>query len=117
MLATLNLAIPILDENTTVKIEEPPTKQQYVIYWGLNALDIYTTYRALKNPNIIEGNPLLGKNPSLDKLILFKAFGATVVGNNLDTDMMVGANATLTYIVYRNYKVMNRASDQLKNNN
>jgi hypothetical protein len=31
--------------------------------------------------------------------------------------MMVGANATLTYIVYRNYKVMNKASDQLKNNN
>ena len=74
LLATLNLAIPILDENTTVKIEEPPkrflqfieyeeppTKQQYVIYWGLNALDIYTTYRALKNPNIIEGNPIKNK--------------------------------------------------------
>jgi hypothetical protein len=130
LLATLNLAIPSLDENTTVQIEEPPkrflqfieyeeppTKQQYVIYWGLNALDVYTTYRALKKPNIVEGNPLLGNNPSLDKLILFKALGATLVGNNIDSDMMTGANATLTYIVYRNYKVMNKASDQLKNNN
>tara|TARA_R100000234_G_C4955857_1_gene159505 strand:- start:311 stop:715 length:405 start_codon:yes stop_codon:yes gene_type:complete len=130
LLATLNLAIPSLDENTTVQIEEPPkrflqfieyeeppTKQQYMIYWGLNALDVYTTYRALKKPNIIEGNPLLGSNPSRDKLILFKVLGASLVGNNLDSDMMTGANATLTYIVYRNYKVMNKASDQLKNNN
>ena len=83
MLATLNLAIPILDENTTVKIEEPPkkflqfieyeeppTKQQYVIYWGLNALAGYTTYRALKTPNIIEGNPIRNKEALADPKIL-----------------------------------------------
>ncbi len=130
LLATLNLSIPDINVTTPTKIEEPPkrflqfieyeeppTKQQYMIYWGLNALDVYTTYRALKKPNIIEGNPLLGSNPSRDKLILFKAFGATLVGNNLDSDMMTGANATLTYVVYRNYKVMKEAQKELENNN
>jgi len=129
LLTTLNLSIPDTDVITPVNIEEPPkrflqfieyeeppTKQQYVIYWGLNALDVYTTYRALKKPNIVEGNPLLGSNPSRDKLILFKVLGASLVGNNLDSNMMTGANATLSYVVYRNYKVMKEAQKQLENN-
>ena len=130
LLTTLNLSIPDTDISTPVKIEEPPkrflqfikyeeppTKQQYMIYWGLNALDVYTTYRALKKPNIIESNPLLGSNPSRDKLLLFKVLGASLVGNNLDSNMMTGANATLSYVVYRNYKVMKEAQKELENNN
>ena len=99
-----------------IEYKEPPTKQQYVMYWGLNALDIYTTYRALKKPNIIEGNPLLGSNPSLDKLVLFKILGGSLVGNNLDKKMMTGANATLTYVVYRNYKIIKEKQKELENN-
>ena len=126
LLATLNLSIPDLDVTTPVKIKEPPKKflqfieykeppttQQYVIYWGLNAVDVYITNRALKNPNIIEGNPLLGVNPSLEKLILFKAIAGSLVGNNLNSQMMTGANSTLSYIVYRNYTIIK----DRKNNN
>jgi len=125
---TLNLSIPDIDVTTPIKIKEPPkkflqfieykeppTKQQYVIYWGLNALDIYTTYRALKKPNIVEGNPLLGSNPSLDKLVLFKILGGSLVGNNLDKKMMTGANVTLTYVVYRNYKIIKEKQKELEN--
>ena len=62
---TLNLSIPDMDVTTPIKIKEPPKKflqfieykeppttQQYVIYWGLNAVDVYITNRALKTGDI-----------------------------------------------------------------
>ena len=45
-------------------------------------------------------------NPSLGKLILFKVIAGSLVGNNLDSQMMTGANSTLSYIVYRNYTII-----------
>ena len=41
---------------------------------------------------------------------------AVLVGNNLDKKMMTGANETLTYVVYRNYKIIKEKQKELENN-
>jgi hypothetical protein len=118
LLLGLNLSIPNLNERPEIEFKEPPkkflqfveykeppTKGQYILFWGLNTLDIYTTYRALKQPNVIENNPFLGNSPSLEELILFKSIGGSLVGNNIDRQRMKVANGVLAYVVYRNYKI------------
>ena len=55
------------------------------ILLALQALDLITTYIALRKPNLVESNPLL--NP------LFKAFGVLPV-------MLVGKAALAGYLFY-----------------
>ena len=119
--AQLDLSLPELSQENVihiperkflqfVDITEPPSKAQIIAYWTLNALDVYTTYNGLKNPNTIEGNPLLGERPHLDKLILHKIVVAGIVGQNLDTNGYVWMNFALTAAVVRNQYINNTTS-------
>lgn len=56
--------------------KENETKFYY--FMGLQALDVASTKYALNN-GAIESNPLLGKNPSTEKLLLSKAIMIPVV--------------------------------------
>ena len=85
---------------------EPPTKQQMIAFWTLNALDDYTSYQGLKNPNISEVNPLLGKDPSLERLILHKAVVAGVLSKHGSKRYIRGVNVLLTFAVINNYEHM-----------
>ena len=93
-----------------IEIKEPPTRKQRIIYWTLNGLDVYTTYIGLKNPNITEGNPLLGKRPSLEKMILYKIVTAGLLGENLNTYSYTFLNTSLSIAVIRNVHVINTTS-------
>jgi hypothetical protein len=86
--------------------KEPPTKAQMITFWTLNALDVYTSYEGLKNPNISEVNPLLGKDPSLERLILHKAVVAGVLSKHGSKRYIRGVNVLLTFAVINNYEYM-----------
>ena len=119
--AQLDLSLPKLSQEDVfdvperkflqfVEIKEPPSRAQIITYWTLNALDVYTTYEGLKNPNIKEGNVFLGSHPHLDNLILHKLVFAGVAGQNLDTYGYTWMNFALTGTVIRNHHLNNTTS-------
>ena len=84
---------------------EPPTKNQIIFFWTLNALDVYTTYEGLKNPSIYEVNPLLGNKPNLDNLLIQKAIVAGFISKNSNKNYITFMNIGLTLIVINNYNI------------
>ena len=85
---------------------EPPTKAQVITFWTLNALDIYTTYEGLKEPNTKESNFLIGKDPHLDEVLIQKAIIGTLISKNSSKKYMRLVNVTLTWAVINNYEYM-----------
>ena len=102
-------AIPIPPKEFILNLgdyNEPPTKAQKITFWTLNVLDVYTTHEGLKNPNVSEINPLLGKDPSLERIILHKAVVAGVFSKHGSKRYIRGVNVLLTYAVINNYEYM-----------
>ena len=83
---------------------EPPTKAQKITFWTLNALDIYTTYEGLKNPNAKESNFLVGKDPHLDEILIQKAIVGTLIYKNSSKKYIRFVNVGLTFAVINNYE-------------
>ena len=87
---------------------EPPTRAQMITFWTLNALDVITTYEALKAlPNGYERNPLYPDRPSLGQLVAGKIIIGSLVGNNMSKKPMYFFNAQLSLVVYHNYSLYN----------
>ena len=121
--AELNLTLPPIPDEEIVELEKkfrdnfnfieikkPPTRQQRIIYWTLNALDVYTTYEGLKNPNITEGNPFHSDKPSLEELVIHKIIFAGLLGENLSTYSYTFMNTALGIAVVRNIYITNTIS-------
>ena len=85
---------------------EPPTRNQIIVFWTLNALDVYTTYEGLKKPNIVEANPLLGNKPHLDNLLIQKAIVAGFISQNSSENAITVINVVLGLTVINNYNVI-----------
>ena len=85
---------------------EPPTKKQVITFWTLNALDVYTSHQGLKSTNAFEENPLLGKDPSLERLILHKVVVGSFILNHSSKKYMKGINVLLTFVVINNYNII-----------
>ena len=86
--------------------KEPPTRNQMIFFWTLNALDVYTTYEGLKKPNVYEKNPLLGNKPHLDNLLIQKAIVAGFISQNSSKNYITIMNTGLTYAVINNYNII-----------
>ena len=108
----------IKNTNTNIlpdfKFEEKATPGQYTVFWTLQALDIYSTYRGLKYECVYEANPLVGSNPDLVRLVTHKTVFLHPVAllqpyNVLSQDTMQGYNVVYTTVVYNNYRVWNKA--------
>ena len=85
---------------------EPPTRAQMITFWTLNALDVITTYEALKAfPNGTEQNPLYPNRPSLGQLVAGKIILGSLVGNSMSKKPMYFFNAQLSVVVYHNYSL------------
>ena len=87
---------------------------QYNIFWTLQVLDIYSTYRGLKYECVYEGNPFVGVNPDLAKLVTHKtvALHPIAILQPLDVftkDQVQAWNIFYTTIVHNNYTVWNKA--------
>lgn len=87
--------------------QEPPTFNQKTIFWTLNALDVWTTHRALKDcPNCREMNPLLPDRPRLEELLLQKAIVGGLIHWQGSENYMRGINIGLTFAVVNNYNIV-----------
>ncbi len=85
---------------------EPPTRNQMIFFWTINALDVYTTYEGLKKPNVYEKNPLLGKKPHLDNLLIQKVIVAGFISQNSSKNYITVINTSLTFFVINNYNII-----------
>lgn len=103
---------PLKDEKFLqfYEIKEPPTKSQKVVFYTLNILDVYTSYEGLKNPNLAEGNVLLGKKPHLDELILQKIIIGGLIHQNASKNYMRIVNTSLGIVIMRNKYLINTTS-------
>ena len=86
--------------------KEPPTRNQMIFFWTLNALDVYTTYEGLKQPGITEKNPLLGDKPHLDNLLIQKAIIGGFIAKNGSKNYITFMNTSLTLAVINNYNII-----------
>ena len=85
---------------------EPPTKGQMIFFWTINALDVYSTYEGLKQPGIVEANPLLGEKPHLDNLLLQKAIVGGLIAKNGSSNYITLTNTITTLAVINNYNII-----------
>ena len=85
---------------------EPPTRNQLIVFWTLNALDVYTTVQGTKKPNVYEKNPLLPKKPELEELLLQKAIVGGFFSKNSSKRYIRFLNISTTIVVINNYELM-----------
>jgi hypothetical protein len=96
--------VKLLDLDNTYN---KPSRCQLNLFWTLNALDVWTTHRALKScPNCKEVNPLLPDRPRLEELILLKAIVAGSIHHFASAEYITFMNGTLVYVVHNNYQLI-----------
>lgn len=93
---------------------EMATDAQYNIFWTLQILDIYSTYRGLKYKCVYEANPIVGPNPDLAKLVTHKTVFLHPIAviqplGVLTRQEVQNYNVFYTTVFYNNYSVWNRA--------
>ena len=86
--------------------DNPATDNQRKLFWVLAAADVWTTHRGLKEPRTYERNPFLGKNPSLERLILTKVVLGTFMLNNYESWEIDIINLVHVYVVHNNYSII-----------
>ena len=77
-----------------------------IFFWTINALDVYSTYEGLKQPGIVEANPLLGEKPHLDNLLLQKAIVGGLIAKNGSSNYITLTNTITTLAVINNYNII-----------
>jgi len=86
--------------------DNPATPLQRKIFWTLAAADIWTTHRGLKKAGIYEANPIIGKDPSLEKLILVKFLLGSYMLNSYESWEVNVINVAHIYVVHNNYSII-----------
>ena len=86
--------------------KEPPTKNQMIFFWTINALDVYTTVQGTKKPKVYEKNPLLPRKPELKELLLQKAIVGGFFSKNSSKRYIRFLNIGTTIVVINNYELM-----------
>jgi hypothetical protein len=98
-------------------VKEPAFKLNWTwtVFIGLQILDVYTTDSVLKYECVQELNPVLGKKPSLSKLIAVKLALFYAVNKYYapikDSDL-VASNFLLAAAVANNFNVWNKAKSK-----
>lgn len=89
---------------------EPPTRNQMIAFWTLNALDVYITNKAMRKcPRVCkEANPLLPENPELEELLLQKAVVAGFMHGRMSKDYVTVMNVMLTGVVISNWNIVDK---------
>ena len=87
---------------------DQPTDNQMLLFWTLNALDVYTTDRVMRKcSDCREINPLLPKRPSLSDLIIHKAVLGTIIHYYGDRMTINIVNGILSVTIAHNYSLVN----------
>lgn len=92
---------------------EPADNLQWTIFFALQILDVYTTKEALKYDCVEELNPLLGKQPSTNEIILLKLIllGPTLYSQwrDIENKELYAPNFIMAHVVANNYDVLSSA--------
>lgn len=94
--------------------EEPVDKWMWVLFWGIQLADIYSTHEGIKYDCIREANPLLPSVPTIAEMatlkgvVLLPTYGAigyeNITRGELVAPMLLGG-----FVVHNNIKLTNRA--------
>ena len=90
------------------------TKKQWVFFYTIQALDIYSTHRGLKYNCIKEGNPLLPEVPSIGRMITHKTIFLSpywmLQNEEIFTKRDINFVNTLgATVVYNNFRLLDKA--------
>jgi len=89
-----------------VKEFERPTDNQLWAFWILNAMDVYSTDRAMRKClDCRELNPLLPKRPSLEELLLHKAIVGGIIHRYGSRTVIRNVNGLLTFGIIHNINI------------
>jgi len=83
------ILLPLLALSLQAEWKDWTEKEQdlFTDYIALNLIDIHITHKTMQDfPSVVEVNPLLGTDPSLEKLILHKAITTAGLYYLLDKD-------------------------------
>ena len=97
-----------------LKWHDTATNGQWIAFWTIQVLDVYSTHRGLKYACIREGNPLLPEVPSIPRMITHKTVFLApywlLQGEGVYTKQDLNfANILGTAVVYNNFKLWNDA--------
>ena len=90
------------------------TEGQFYIFWTLQVLDVYSTYRGLKYSCVKEANPLIGDRPGVPRLVTHKTLFLHPIWMLRNEDVIYKTdmnflNGQGTIVVINNYRIWNRA--------
>lgn len=94
--------------------EEPADKWMWVLFWGIQLADIYSTQQGVKWDCISEANPLLPSIPTVQEMailkgvILFPSYGA-IGYENISRGDLVAPLLLGGFVVHHNLKLTNKA--------
>ena len=117
-----SIQVPTYEYQPTIILDLPPLKEPasqvtWALFYGLQVLDVYTTERALQYNCVQEVNPILGKSPTVNDIILLKVLvlgPALYYTNKVETitdQSLAGANYMMTAVVANNFDVWAEAKD------
>ena len=95
--------------------QEPIEKSHVITFVVLQMADVYTTYRGLKYDCVYETNPILGKNPNVQSMLLTKAIVLTPAlkfdydKGKLTPKIMSEMNFLMSLVIANNYDVLRKA--------
>jgi hypothetical protein len=93
------------------------TKKQWVFFYTLQALDVYSTHRGLKYDCIKEGNPLLGDRPTVSHMITHKTIFLSpywmLQNEGIFTQRDITfVNGVGTAVVFNNFRLLEKAKER-----
>ena len=122
LLLVLALTAPLQSDSLTasriqplnLEWNEPAEPWLWNTFWTLQVLDVYSTHRGLKYKCVEELNPVIGRSPRTEHLILFKVSLAKNLKELqqqelLTNKQLVVFNTVGTAVVVNNVNVWNKA--------
>ena len=94
---------------------DPPSNRDWTLFFFLQVADIWSTYHGLKYDCVEEANPIFGKDPSVDTMLLYKiavltpAFDYDRRNGNLNKASIRGTNTFMFMVLANNLNVKQRA--------
>lgn len=93
------------------------TKRQWVFFYTIQVLDVYSTHRGLKYDCIKEGNPLLGDRPTVPHMITHKTIFLSpywmLQNEGIFTQRDITfVNGVGTAVVFNNFRLLEKAKER-----
>jgi len=100
------------------KLVDPPSNLDWTIFYTLQFLDVATTVKGLTYDCVTEANPIFGKNPSADRLIIYKLGLLTPAieydrrHGQLNQASIQSTNTFMLFVIANNINVIQKASNR-----